>query len=58
VARRFLDKLDARTQAEFGVDVGEVGLHVRGETKSRVAMSFIAEPFADQSHDVMLGRSE
>jgi hypothetical protein len=27
VAAGFLDELDARSQAEFGVDVGEVGLH-------------------------------
>jgi hypothetical protein len=27
VTGRFLDKLDAGAQAQFGVDVGEVGLH-------------------------------
>ena len=40
----FLNELHARGEAEFGVDVGEVGLTVRGDTKSRVAMSLLPSP--------------
>jgi Cytochrome P450 len=39
-----LDELDAGGHAELDVDVREVGLHVRGEMKSRAAMSLLPSP--------------
>ena len=56
MTRSFLGELYAGGESEFGVDVGEVGLH--GETKSRVAMSLLASPSLTSRYDVALGGGE
>src|ERR1700758_1789281 len=58
LAGSLLNELDARGEAEFGVDVGEVGLHgARGDEKP-CGDVLVAESFADQSDDVSLGGGE
>jgi hypothetical protein len=58
VAGRFSDELHPGGEAEFGVDVDEVGLHgARGDEKP-CGDVLVAEPLANQSHHVALGRSE
>jgi hypothetical protein len=58
VADCFLGQLHARGEAEFGVDVGEVGLHgARRDEKPRGDV-VVGVPFADESYDVALGGRE
>src|SRR6516165_1136864 len=58
VAGSLLGELHAGAESEFGVDVGEVGLHgARGDEKPRGDV-VVGEPFADQSYDVALGGGE
>ena len=54
----FLSELQPRGQAEFGVDVGEVGLHGARLDEKPCRDVVVGEPFADQSDDVALGGGE
>jgi hypothetical protein len=57
-SRRLLHQLHPRSDAELGVDVGEVGLHgARGHEKP-CGDVFIGQTFTDQSRDVALGRCQ
>src|SRR5271166_2434991 len=58
VAGRFLDELDARAQAQFGVDVGEVGLHSARRDEKPGGDVSIGKSVADEPHDVELGGGE
>src|SRR5271165_5272546 len=58
VAGCFLDELYAGAQAEFGVDVGEVGLHCARLDEQPGGDVVVGQPVADQSHDVALGGGE
>jgi hypothetical protein len=54
----FLDELYARAQAQFGVDVGQVGLHAARRHEKPCGDVVVGQPFADQPYDVALGGGE
>jgi hypothetical protein len=58
VAGRFLHKLHAGREAEFGVDVSAVGLHGAQRDEKPCRDVLVAQPFTGQSHDVMFAVRE
>jgi hypothetical protein len=58
VADCFLGKLHPGGEAEFGVDVGEVGLDRARLDEKPCGDVVVAQAFADQSRDVALGGGE
>ncbi len=58
MASCFLGELHAGAQAEFGVDVGEVGLHGARRDEKPCGDVIVGQPFADESDDVALSRGQ
>jgi hypothetical protein len=58
VTGNLLSELHARGEPEFGVDVGEVGFHRAGRDEKSCGDIFVAQAFANQPYDVVLGRGE
>ena len=50
MAGSLLNELHARGEAEFGVDVGEVGLHGARCDEKSCGNVFIADPLMDKTH--------
>jgi hypothetical protein len=54
----FLDELHPRAEAEFGVDVGEVGLHGARRDEKPPGDVVVGQSFTDEPHHVALGGCE
>jgi hypothetical protein len=55
VAGRFVGELNPGGEAEFGVDLGRMGLHRPWRDEKPCGDVLVGEPFADQPHHVALG---
>jgi hypothetical protein len=58
VAGGFLHQLHTGGESEFGIDVGEVGLHGARRDEQTRGNVCVGQPFADESDDVALCRGE